>query len=165
MVREAIKVLSAKGLVEVRPKTGTRVRPRETWNLIDVDVLAWLGELGVDREVLLGILEVRAMLEPSSARLAARHVTASEIAELGEVVSALELASARIETDGERAREESLEADLAFHAGVIRACRNPILFQVHQTLALGLRTTQIHFPGNASTARYSVPLHRQLLDH
>src|SRR6266480_6010336 len=41
VLREAIKVLAAKGLVEARPKTGTRVRPRDAWNLLDPDVLAW----------------------------------------------------------------------------------------------------------------------------
>lgn len=44
MLREAIKVLAAKGLVESRPKTGTRVRPRQAWNLLDPDVLAWQQE-------------------------------------------------------------------------------------------------------------------------
>src|SRR5437762_13484700 len=39
--REAVQALIAKGLVESRPKAGTRVLPRERWNLLDPDVLAW----------------------------------------------------------------------------------------------------------------------------
>src|ERR671923_2508698 len=59
VVREAVKVLAAKGLVEARPKTGTRVRPREAWNLLDPDVLAWLQDDDVSEQMLRKLTEVR----------------------------------------------------------------------------------------------------------
>src|SRR4029079_13759251 len=69
--REAIQVLTAKGLVESRPKAGTRVLPRSRWNLLDPVVLAWAfsGEpnIGFVRD----LFELRAMVEPEAARLAA----------------------------------------------------------------------------------------------
>ena len=53
VIREAVKVLAAKGLIEVRPKTGTRVLSRDQWNLLDPDVLAWQHQDGAAREELL----------------------------------------------------------------------------------------------------------------
>ena len=58
VVREAVKVLAAKGLVESRPKTGTRVRPRDAWNLLDPDVLAWQQDGAVDDALLRKLTEV-----------------------------------------------------------------------------------------------------------
>src|ERR1041384_698122 len=46
VLREAVKVLAAKRLVDSRPKTGTRVLDRSDWNLLDPDVLAWQFEAG-----------------------------------------------------------------------------------------------------------------------
>src|SRR5690349_8565847 len=80
VVREAIKVLAAKGLVESRPKVGTRVRPRRDWNLLDPDVLAWRYEAGPDEGFLEEISEVRGVIEPAAAALAAERSTADEAA-------------------------------------------------------------------------------------
>jgi DNA-binding FadR family transcriptional regulator len=66
--REVIKVLAAKGLVESRPKTGTRVRPRQAWNLLDPDVLAWQQEDAATAvSFLKNITEVRLVVEPAAA--------------------------------------------------------------------------------------------------
>src|SRR6476620_11614265 len=89
VVREAIKVLAAKGLVESRPKTGTRVRPRSDWNLIDPDVLAWQLKAGPTREFLEDALELRRMIEPGAARLAAARATDEEIEALEQALAAM----------------------------------------------------------------------------
>jgi DNA-binding FadR family transcriptional regulator len=82
VVREAIKVLAAKGLVESRPKTGTRVRAPESWNLLDPDVLAWQQE-GTPQPVFLRKLtEVRLIVEPAAAELAAQRGAGPELATL-----------------------------------------------------------------------------------
>src|SRR5919108_4693168 len=66
VLREAIKVLAAKRLVESRPKTGTRVLPRGDWNLLDPDVLAWQLEAGPNRRFLRDMLELRRLIEPAA---------------------------------------------------------------------------------------------------
>src|SRR5882762_613163 len=82
VVREAVKVLAAKGLVESRPKTGTRVRPPASWNLLDPDVLAWQQE-GTPQPIFLRKLtEVRLIVEPAAAELAARRARAPELTTL-----------------------------------------------------------------------------------
>ena len=79
VVREAIKTLSAKGLVSVGPRHGTRVRPRRDWSLLDRDVLNWLvGDDKPDRKLLLAIQEVRLIIEPAAAALAADRATQKE---------------------------------------------------------------------------------------
>src|SRR5437660_12133093 len=78
VLREAVKVLAAKRLVESRPKTGTRVRPRRDWNLLDPDVLAWQVEAGADADFLAQALEIRRMIEPAAARLAAERATGEQ---------------------------------------------------------------------------------------
>src|SRR5205814_6667461 len=82
ILREAVKVLAAKGLIEVRPRTGIRVRPRDEWNLVDPDLLGWLCEAGVDDLFIRDLCEVRAIVEPAAAELAAARATAEEIVEL-----------------------------------------------------------------------------------
>src|SRR5205814_3934470 len=82
VVREAVKVLAAKGLVESRPKTGTRVRPRTAWNLIDPDVLAWRLETKPDRQFFQELIEIRRVVEPEVARLATTRATDDEVGAL-----------------------------------------------------------------------------------
>src|SRR5258708_16984803 len=79
VLREALKLLVAKGLIESRPKIGTHVRPRTDWNLLDPDVLAWQYEIGPDKSFLQTVCEVRLMFEPMTAKYAATRATADEI--------------------------------------------------------------------------------------
>ena len=76
-LREAIKVLAAKGLLESRPKTGTRVRSRDNWNMLDPDVLAWLFADGPNAAASEMLFEIREIFEPSAAAMAATRVPIS----------------------------------------------------------------------------------------
>src|SRR5213594_3545034 len=96
VVREAVKVLAAKGLVESRPKTGTRVRSRDAWNLLDPDVLAWQqdGADGDGTESLLRkMTEVRRIIEPAAAELAAARADARDVAALERALKEMEQAA------------------------------------------------------------------------
>ena len=68
--REAIRILAAKGLIESRPKAGTRVNPRSRWNLLDPDVLGWTFEGEPDTQFILDLFELRGIIEPAAAALA-----------------------------------------------------------------------------------------------
>src|SRR5207249_872262 len=70
-LRESVKVLAAKGLIEVRPKTGLRVRPREDWNILDPKLLGWLCQAGMTDLLVRDLCEVRLLIEPAAAELAA----------------------------------------------------------------------------------------------
>src|SRR5207237_9005935 len=73
--REAVQTLIAKGLVESRPKAGTRVLPRERWNLLDPDVLAWAFAREPDLRLIDSLFELRGIIEPAAAELAAERRT------------------------------------------------------------------------------------------
>jgi DNA-binding FadR family transcriptional regulator len=118
-VREALKVLAAKGLVQSRRRTGTRVLPRSHWNLFDADVLAW-HPLGIGASRLLADLgELRMLIEPAAAEYAARR--GDETA-----VSAISAALANMRanvSDPEAFRQ----ADAGFHVAVFSASGNEFI--------------------------------------
>jgi DNA-binding FadR family transcriptional regulator len=160
VVREAVKVLAAKGLVVSRPKTGTRVRPPESWNLLDPDVLAWRQE-GLPPDAFLGKLtEVRLLIEPGAAALAARRAGPVQLgslqAALRDMRDALDLSPPD--------HEAYNEADIRFHRAIVQACDNEVLEQmgafVNTTLFVAFNAA-IRVPG---LARGSLPRHQAILD-
>lgn len=117
--REAIRILVAKGLVESRPKSGTRVSPMSAWHLLDPDVLSWLFARSPPRDLLDNLFELRRLIEPQVAALAAERRSLRQMNELGK---ALEVMSAEtLHTPEGRA------ADQAFHAILLGASGNPFL--------------------------------------
>ena len=119
VVREAVKVLAAKGLVEARPKTGTQVRERRFWNLMDPDVLAWRLEATPGDDFFVEVFELRRLIEPAAARLAATRATRSEVRQLERALA--DMAGA---VDN---RDKYLAADLRFHSLILDACHNELL--------------------------------------
>lgn len=119
VLREAMKTLAAKRLVEPKSKVGTRVLEREQWNFFDSDVLSWRLEAGVDANLVAEIAELRMALEPSAAALAARRAEAQEVLDLYAIVADMEKPD---HTPGSIA-----QVDLAFHLAVLRASRNTFM--------------------------------------
>jgi GntR family galactonate operon transcriptional repressor len=118
VVREAIKTLAAKGLVSVGPRHGTRVLPRHDWSLLDRDVLSWLvGKGDPDRELLLEIQEVRSIIEPAAAALAAKRATKTDRQRINAALAAME-------TSHDQA--SAIAADKAFHLAVLDATHNRV---------------------------------------
>jgi DNA-binding FadR family transcriptional regulator len=142
VVREAIKVLAAKGLVESRPKVGTRVRQRRDWNLLDPDVLAWQIEAGPDARFLEQALELRRMIEPAAARLAAARASDAQIAALYEAYE--EMAAAGDDLDA------FMAPDLRFHSLLLEACGNELLEHMSEIFTAVLRTV---FAYSSSSSR------------
>jgi len=160
VLREAVKVLAAKGLVVSRPKTGTRVRPRESWNLLDPDVLAWRQEGVPPGAFLEKLTEVRLLIEPRAAELAARRARPAQIAALQAALrdmrDALEL------SPPDHAAYN--EADIRFHRTIVQACDNEVLEQVGavvNTTLLVAFNAAIRVPGLAPS---SLPRHQAILD-
>lgn len=153
VVREAIKVLASKGLVESRPKIGTQVRPRRSWNLLDSDVLVWRYEAGPDEGFLEDISEVRAIIEPPAATFAAERATEAEVAEILAWCDQMENAAA---DDG----DDYIDADMRFHTAILDACHNDLLAQLSDTITMALRLSRrltVSVPGSSLAA---MPAHR-----
>ncbi len=156
VIREAVKSLSAKGLLTTGPKVGTRVLPSDQWNWFDPDVVAWQSKAGLTRDFLREMQEVRRVLEPAAVRMAAERATAKDIAEIEAAYAGMKDA---IEQGG-----DYVKYDLQFHQGLLRACHNRMVVQMSKTLGALLRTSF-----EISTARpfgpaSSLPLHRAVLD-
>ncbi len=119
VVREAIKTLSGKGLISVRPRHGTRVLPRSDWSLLDRDVLRWLiGHEKPDLELLLAVQEVRSIIEPAAAALAATRATKKDRQRISAALRAME------SSDNQAS---ATAADKAFHLAILDATHNPVL--------------------------------------
>jgi GntR family transcriptional regulator, galactonate operon transcriptional repressor len=119
VVREAIKTLSGKGLISVQPRHGTRVLPRRDWSLLDRDVLSWLiGQDKPDLELLLAVQEVRSIIEPAAAALAATRATKSDLQHINAALRAMESSDSQA---------SATAADKAFHLAILDATHNPVL--------------------------------------
>jgi DNA-binding FadR family transcriptional regulator len=119
-LREAIKNLSAKGLVSVGPSIGTRVRPHGEWNLLDPDTMRWRLQLGVTPKLVQDIYELRECFEPTASQFAAERASVSERQSIWDAYQ--ELVASR-ELGGER----SVAADVAFHRTILLCCQNDLL--------------------------------------
>jgi DNA-binding FadR family transcriptional regulator len=155
-LREAVKVLSAKGLLESRPRTGVRVRPREDWNLLDPAVLSWHPDLTGDRDLMRSLIETRRVIEPPAAAMAAARATAADLARI-------EAACLGIEAAYPSDAEAGVEADVAFHRAVIDASGNIVLARLIGAIEAALRAVF------AATSKMmdadGVAAHRVVLEH
>ncbi|MFG1693957.1 FadR/GntR family transcriptional regulator [Nonomuraea sp. NPDC049309] len=131
-VREALRVLAAKGLVGARPRRGTFVAPREQWALLDADVLRWRFADRVDERFLDELGEVRLTVEPAVARMAAQRRTDRDLADLEDALAAMRAAAGG-------AAGDHVEADLAFHHALLRAAHNELMTQMASAIEAGLR--------------------------
>jgi len=134
-LREAFRVLSAKGLVDARPRHGTFVMPRTAWNVLDSDVIRWSAAGRVSQDTLAALNEVRQIFEPSVARLAAERRQADDL-------DAMQDALARLSgsVTGQRQRVDSyVSADVAFHQALLAAAHNELLSQLAPVLEHSLR--------------------------
>jgi DNA-binding FadR family transcriptional regulator len=160
VLREAIKVLAAKGLVASRQRTGTRVRPRDEWNLLDPDVLAWRQEGLQGQDVLGRLTEVRLIIEPAAAELAAERAGPEQVREIQAALREMRDALDRTPPD----HEAYNDADVRFHRAVVQACDNEILEQMGAVVTRALLVafnTAVNVPG---LARGSLERHQAILD-
>lgn len=155
VTREAVKMLTAKGLLTARPRKGTSVRPASAWNLFDTDVLRWLLEREFSLELLRQFSELRIAIEPEAAALAARSADP-------EAIAAIAAGFARMEA-AEAGRDDALESDIAFHIAVLEACGNPFYRQFRDVVATALRTS-IRFTNRFKGRTASLPAHHAVLE-
>lgn len=133
VTREAVKMLTAKGLLGARPKSGTFVQPEANWNLFDTDVLRWL--LGRRRSInlLRRFTELRVAVEPHGAKLAAARAAPHHVAAIKHALQRMR--------EAELGRDNTLDADIAFHIAILEATGNPFYAQFRDVVDTALRTS------------------------
>lgn len=157
VLREALKTLAAKGLIEARARIGTRVLPRKRWNLFDADVLAWFFELGPDVTFLRSLAEVRIGIEIEAAALAAERALPEQANALMACVEKMSTA----ETPADFARY-----DLEFHRVVAEASANPFMASISALVEMALTAAfTISSPVNDPAAlAVTVDVHRRIAE-
>jgi len=155
-VREGVKVLAGKGLLETRTSAGTRVRPRSSWNLLDADVLRWRFALA-DPADLRAVADLRVALEPGAARLAAE---AGELPARRAVGMAMTDLWATVDDPDDQ--EAFVQADLAFHRAVFIAAGNDLLLHVHDAVEAALGAVRPLHTHSVTHNRETLDIHEEV---
>ncbi|AGH49659.1 MULTISPECIES: FadR/GntR family transcriptional regulator [Sphingomonas] len=156
VLREAVKMLTAKGLLSARPRQGTRVQPESQWNLLDPDVLRWMLERKFSIDLLIEFTDVRLAIEPRAAALAAAVATGAQRAQIMAAIDRMVAA--------DNGDDDALAADIAFHVAVLNASNNRFLRQftdlAETTLRFSIRRTNEY----KGVPRASAEEHKRVAD-
>lgn len=155
-LREAFRILGAKGLVEGRPKVGTRVCPRRHWSLLDPDLLAWRFEAKPSRKFLRDLFELRLMVEPGAAALAASRRTNAQVATMKKALEGMAAHGL--------ATEEGRLADQRFHLTMLEATANEAVLALASTILSAIAWTTIFKQRKRKLPRDPVPDHLALFN-
>jgi DNA-binding FadR family transcriptional regulator len=131
ILREAVKMLTAKGLLGARPRQGTWVQPEESWNLFDPDVMRWLLERKFSLSLLIEFTQIRLAVEPAAAAMAATEAGPAEKAAIESALSRMQAA--------EHGEDDPLSSDIAFHISILRASGNRFYAQLRELIETALR--------------------------
>lgn len=131
--REAVRILAAKGMVESRQRTGTKVLPRRNWHMLDPDILAWSLETEPSEAFLRDIFELRMIIEPIAAALAAERRTPRDLSRLGHALEEMERHGL--------VTPEGRAADQMFHIHLLEAAGNEMLFNLASTVRAAIAWT------------------------
>ena len=154
--REAIQVLTAKGLVESRPKAGTRVLPRHRWNLLDPEVLAWAFTGEPDVQFVRDLFELRSIVEPAAARLAAQRRDRDDLKLMKDALTAMRRHT--LATDAGRA------ADRDFHNAILNATRNDAIQVLSASIGAAVNWTTQYKQRARALPRNPIPDHVRVYD-
>lgn len=154
--REAIQQLSAKGLVESRPKAGTRVLERHRWNLLDPEVLAWAFAGEADPAFVRDLFELRAAIEPAAAALAAERHTRDDLKIMREALAGMRRHSL--------ATEVGRAADRDFHNAILQATKNDAFRFLGASMGAAVAWTTQFKQRQRDLPRNPIPDHSAVLD-
>jgi len=154
VTREAVKMLTAKGLLRARPRQGTSVEPESQWNLFDPDILRWHLDRKFSLGLLLNFTEIRCAIEPTAAALAAEKADQKALDAIAHGVARMYAA--------EQGKEDGLLADIAFHVAVMTATGNPFYAQLSEIVSVALQIS-IRFTNSLSGRHANVQAHEAVL--
>jgi GntR family galactonate operon transcriptional repressor len=138
VVREAFRILGAKGMIRSRTSDGTRVTPRSSWRLLDPDVMDWRIRAGGTEDLLRDLLKVRFVLEPSLAYHATANATDESREQIHEAWRAKQAAVVATDLKNEERRALFIETDLKFHRAILSAAGSELLDQLYSVIEAAL---------------------------
>jgi len=154
VVREAVKSLAAKGLVDSKPRRGTVVLPKQSWNYLDPQVLEWQGDEDSSSMLPFHLTELRRAIEPSAAELAALRAPKED---LEKIQNAYNTMAANIDN-----LEAFMAADLAFHIAILHATGNPLFIPIANVVEASLHASLRITNQDAQDNALSLPLHEDI---
>ena len=154
--REAVRILIAKGMLESRPKAGTRVLPRSRWNVLDPEMLAWMFAGEPDPAFVRDLFELRGLIEPAAAELAARRRTDAQLATMEQALAAM--GQHGLATEAGRA------ADQQFHHAILAATQNDALAALASSVGAAVSWTTTFKQRKTSAPRNPLPDHRAVFE-
>jgi len=155
ITREAVKMLTAKGLLSARPRQGTSVQPQAHWNLLDPEVLRWLLERKFSLKLLSEFTEIRLAIEPVAASLAARNADEAMLEEIRLGIERMRAAA--------RGEDDALSADIAFHVAILSATNNHFYEQLRVLVNTALRIS-IRYTNRLKGHTASLPAHEKVYE-
>ncbi|WP_274426397.1 FadR/GntR family transcriptional regulator [Chelativorans sp. YIM 93263] len=158
VVREAIRTLSAKGLVRARPRHGTAVRPQEDWHLFDPQVIEWRMRSGISHDLANDLIDFRLAIEPFAGQLAAQRSDFPT----DDLQAAYEHMVAATESDG--AYSDYYAADLDFHQTILTGTKNAFIHHLAPLIANALRLSFHLSVFSMDSARASLPMHKAVAE-
>src|SRR5262245_22877047 len=153
-VREAIKMLMGKGLIISRPRIGSRVLPRAQWNLLDRDVLGWYVAAAKQSHFLAHMQQVREILEPETAALAAANHTAEQLLAIEEAYDAMAAAKSLAAWN---------DADVKFHFAILQAAGNELLVPLGLVIESALGSMFTYTARQQGDVGRTLPGHERIL--
>lgn len=157
VLREAVKMLTAKGMLDARPRRGTIVLPESHWNLSDPDILNWLLDRKGSLPIISEFADMRLAIEPAAAGLAASNLTDENRQNLMAAIERMEAAA--------RGEDDHLDADIAFHVGILEASGNRFFWNMRHTIEVALRFSIRITNRRKGVDRASVEDHQEILDY
>jgi DNA-binding FadR family transcriptional regulator len=154
--REAVRILAAKGLVESKPKVGTRVSTMEHWHWLDPDVISWIFHSAPDANLIANLFELRKIVEPRAAALAALRRAPADIEQMRRGVEGMSQHSL--------AAEAGRSADQDFHAALLRATGNAFLSSLISGIGAAVAYTTIFKQRASTVVRETVTDHRKVYE-
>jgi GntR family transcriptional regulator, galactonate operon transcriptional repressor len=153
-VREGVKVLVGKGLLETRTSAGTLVRARDSWSLLDPDVLRWRFLPEPDPGDIRLLADLRVALEPGAARVAAERADAAANQRIAGTLAALYATADDLQA--------FIEADLAFHRSIFAASGNDLLLYLYEVISIALRSVRQVHTGSIEHNKETLPNHERV---
>lgn len=154
--REAVRILAAKGLVESRPKVGTRVSPQAQWHMLDPDVLSWIFEFEPDDTLVASLFELRKIVEPQAAALAATRRTDEELVAMEKALEGMATHTL--------ASEAGRLADQEFHSAVLKASGNAFVVSLTSGVGAAVTWTTIYKQRQNPLRRDPIPDHQKVYE-
>ena len=149
--REAMRILTAKGLIESRPKIGTQITPRSRWNFLDPDILAWMFSERPNESFVRDLFELRGLIEPAAAAFAATRRTSKHLAGMQRALEGMRRHGL--------GKPEGREADRQFHHLILDAAGNEALRSLSSSVEAAVTWTTYFKQRKGALRRDPLPAH------